>query len=334
MNKREEALQLSEEVLTQIEMDQISVSSSLLRARRIARLISDFEASEWLTYECEGYTRTENGKIENRAFKIAIKYGRGLFENKEQRIFSELATTLEAKIATSSKSLGNFTTSGVSVGGDNSFHAMNRLTNAVSQETSNLNQTIITSQSRLTILKNKYYDYILHVYNDLKFSNQVEQIFNIYKDKVGTTLIEMAPETHKKLIVLEEIINTEDSEKLSQVLTTCRRLMQEFTESLFEKVFPDYKERTYKTISGKEIEIDGDKYKNKLSAVIEVLQNKSEKKTLLGSHIIFMLDWIENILNVQCKGVHSNITKEEATRCIIHTYICIGDILTILHPSE
>ncbi len=33
--------------------------------------------------------------------------------------------------------------------------------------------------------------------------------------------------------------------------------------------------------------------------------------------------------NLQCKGVRSGITKQDAIRCIIHTYICLGDILAL-----
>lgn len=67
---------------------------------------------------------------------------------------------------------------------------------------------------------------------------------------------------------------------------------------------------------------------NKLSAVIEKLEGKSMKKTLVGSNVIYLLDWIDNLSNLQCEGVHSDITKEDAERCILQTYMCLGDILT------
>lgn len=85
----------------------------------------------------------------------------------------------------------------------------------------------------------------------------------------------------------------------------------------------------YRTKSGKEIDVSGDHYKNKLSAVIEKLEKKSTSKTIVGSNIIYLLDWIDNLSDLQCKGVHSDITKQDAEKCIIQTYICLGDILNL-----
>ena len=85
----------------------------------------------------------------------------------------------------------------------------------------------------------------------------------------------------------------------------------------------------YRTKSGKDIDISGDHYKNKLSAVIEKLEDKSAAKTLVGSNMIYLIDWIDNLNDLQCKGVHSEISKQDAIRCIIQTYICLGDILNL-----
>lgn len=75
--------------------------------------------------------------------------------------------------------------------------------------------------------------------------------------------------------------------------------------------------------------MSGDHFKNKLSAVIEILENKSAVKSIVGSNIIYLLDWIDNLNDLQCKGVHSDISKQDAMRCIIQTYICLGDILNL-----
>ena len=88
------------------------------------------------------------------------------------------------------------------------------------------------------------------------------------------------------------------------------------------------------TKSGKEIDVSGDHYKNKLSAVIEILEDKSSTKTLIGRDIVYLLDWISNLIDLQCKGVHSNITREHAERCILQTYMCLGDILNMQNDAH
>ncbi len=59
------------------------------------------------------------------------------------------------------------------------------------------------------------------------------------------------------------------------------------------------------------------------------IEGKSSTKSIVGSNIIYLLDWIDNLNDLQCKGVHSDISKQDAMRCIIQTYICLGDILNL-----
>lgn len=111
-------------------------------------------------------------------------------------------------------------------------------------------------------------------------------------------------------------------------------MFESIAEELFRKYYPNFTDKVYKTKSSKEIDVHGSNYKNKLSAVIEMLEDRSTSKTLVGSNILYLLDWIDNLVNLQCKGVHSEITEEEAAKCIIHTYMCLGDILSMKIDSE
>ena len=90
-----------------------------------------------------------------------------------------------------------------------------------------------------------------------------------------------------------------------------------------------YTGNIFKTKSGKDIDISGDHYNNKLSAVIETLQTKAAKNTLVGSETIYLVDWMELINDKQSTGVHHEVSREKAIQCIIHTYIALGDILSL-----
>lgn len=95
-----------------------------------------------------------------------------------------------------------------------------------------------------------------------------------------------------------------------------------------------YSGNTFKTKTGKEIDISGDHDNNKLSAVIETLQSKAAKNTLVGSETIYLVDWMEQINSRQSAGVHADVTREQAMQCIIHTYIALGDILALKAEVE
>ena len=293
MTKTENALVACEKVLNGIEDNTITVTSALLLCLKIARLLNDTDAIMWLQYEYGGYPRNKNGYIQKEAWQIAWGKGRGYIEDGKELVFSEIASELEEKIAAQRSAVNNFTTQGASVSGE------------------------------------WYYDYALEKQIEISFGNVATTVFSEYRTRVENEFSKMSKENLLKLQAIEDKINSENPELYSQALTTCRRLFEGTAKELFEKYFPEYGEKKYKTKSGKEIDVSGEHYKNKLSAVIEKLEDKSPSKSMVGSNVIYLLDWIDNLTELQCKGVHHEVTRRDATRCIIQTYICLGDILSL-----
>lgn len=99
--KREQALEACDKVINGIEDGSISVSSSLLLCKKIARLVNDIEGQEWLNYEYSGYP-DDNG-IPPYAWNIGSKHGRKYRTNdkegkSQEYIFIELCGELEESI--------------------------------------------------------------------------------------------------------------------------------------------------------------------------------------------------------------------------------------------
>lgn len=318
-----------EKVIDGIEDSTITTESALLQCSKIARLTNDEENLIWLQYEYGGYPKNNDGRVISDAWNIAYKKGRGYQKDGKLYIFTELASELEEKITAQQKAVGNFTTNGASVSGELALLAMDRLTTNVHRSTITMVADVAIAQKRLASLKAQYYEYALKKHIELNFGNVATDVFARYREQVDLAFSELSKETLLKLQAIEGKINSGNPEMYSQALTTCRRLFESTAVELFSKHFPDYKDKVYKTKSGAEIDVSGNHYKNKLSAVIEKLEDKSMKKTLVGSNVIYLLDWIDNLSNLQCEGVHSDITKEDAERCILQTYMCLGDVLTL-----
>lgn len=329
LNKIEKALEACEKVIDGIEDSTITTESALLQCSKIARLTNDEENLIWLQYEYGGYPKNNDGRVISDAWNIAYKKGRGYQKDGKLYIFTELASELEEKITAQQKAVGNFTTNGASVSGELALLAMDRLTTNVHRSTITMVADVAIAQKRLASLKAQYYEYALKKHIELNFGNVATDVFARYREQVDLAFSELSKETLLKLQAIEGKINSGNPEMYSQALTTCRRLFESTAVELFSKHFPDYKDKVYKTKSGAEIDVSGNHYKNKLSAVIEKLEDKSMKKTLVGSKVIYLLDWIDNLSNLQCEGVHSDITKEDAERCILQTYMCLGDVLTL-----
>lgn len=333
-NKKMQALEACEKVINGVEDGVISVSSVLLLCKKIARLVNDQEGLEWLNYEHSGYPRNSNGNIPHSAWQIAANHGRsyqtkGKDNEKVDVIFVELCNELESAIDSETKAIGNYTTQGYSVSGNAALLATDRLTLRVSQGTNSLLDSIKTNERRLSILKSQYYDYAVKWYIELQFGKTAQSVFEEYQSKVDSYFTSMPTLTLQKLNAIEDLMEDGNPERYAQVLTSCRRLWTETAKQLFEEVLPNYPEKTFKTKSGKYIDVSGDHDNNKLSAVIETLQSKAAKNTLVGSETIYLIDWMEQINSRQSAGVHSEVTREEAMQCIIHTYITLGDILSL-----
>lgn len=338
-DRRAQALEACDKVINGIEDGTISVSSSLLLCKKIARLVNDLEGQEWLSYEYGGYPTGKDGRLLHNSWQIGVKHGR-MYKAKDangktcEYMFTELCGELETGIESKRNAIQNFTTQGYSVSGDQAIGATNSMTYAVSRNTDQLLQSIAKAERRLSILKSQYYDYAAKWQIELQFGNTVQRIFEDYRERVDRHFSALPTTTIQKLSAIEDLMEDGNPERYAQVLTSCRRLWSEMAKSLFEEVAPNCSGNLYKTKSGQDIDISGDHDNNKLSAVIETLQAKAAKNTLVGSETIYLIDWIEQINNKQSTGVHHDVTKEQAMQCIIHTYIALGDILSLKAEAE
>ncbi|MCD8006645.1 MAG: hypothetical protein LUF29_06695 [Oscillospiraceae bacterium] len=329
--RRTQALEACEKVINGIEDGTISTSSALLLCKKIARLVNDTDGQEWLSYEYGGYPRTNDGFIITPAWNIAAQHGRSYMDNKDKKryVFTELAAELEEAIEGIKIALNNYSTQGFSVEGEMALLATERMTLRVSQNTNDLLKSIKTNESRLSILQSQYYDYAVRWQIDLQFGKTAKKVFEEYQENVDLYFSTLSGVTLQKLSAIEDLMEDGNPERYSQVLTSCRRLWECTAKQLHDEVFPNCNEKTYKTKTGKDIDVSGEHYNNKLSAVIETLQGKATKNTLVGSEVVYLIDWMENINSIQSTGVHSEVTREQAMQCIIHTYIALGDILEL-----
>ena len=329
--KRLQAIAACEKIINGIEDGEITISSALLQCMKVARLVNDVDAIEWLNYELGGYPRNDKGYLTTSAWDVAVQHGRSYVDIKDKKtyVFTDLVAELENIISNSKDALDNFSTQGFSVSGDMALLATSRMTENVNQATNNLLNTAKTNEQRLSVLKAQFYGYAIKWQMDLQFGNTAKKIFEEYQEKVSLSFSKLSTATLQKLSAIEDMMEDGNPERYSQVLTSCRRLWEDTAKQLFDEVLPNYKEKLFKTKTGKEIDVSGDHYNNKLSAVIETLQGKAAKNTLVGSETIYLVDWMEQINNSQSSGVHSNVTREQAMQCIIHTYIALGDILNL-----
>lgn len=264
--RRSQALEACEKVINGIEDGVISTSSALLLCKKIARLVNDSEGQEWLSYEYGGYPRNDDGYLTTAAWNIAVQHGRSYVDKKDKKtyVFTDLTAELENIIDNSRKALNNFSTQGFSVSGEMALVATSRMTENVNQATNNLLNTSKRNEQRLSVLKAQFYDYAVKWQIDLQFGKTAKKVFEEYQEKVSLFFSELSTTTLQKLSAIEDLMEDGNPERYSQVLTSCRRLWEDIAKQLFNDLLPDHKEKTFKTKSGKEIDVSGDHYNNKI----------------------------------------------------------------------
>ena len=337
-SRREQAIEACDKVINGIEDETLSVSSSLLTCIKIARLVNDWEGQEWLRYEYGGYPTSDIG-IPHVAWQMGANHGRMYkgknAENKTtEYIFTELCGELESIIESNKKAINNYSTQGFSVSGEYTLATTNAMTANIATSTNRLLDNIKKAEKRLLILKSQYYDYAVKWKLELCFGNVANSVFEEYQERVDRYFSALSVTTIQKLNAIQDLLEDGNPERYAQVLTSCRRLWTETAKELFTELFPDYSEKTYTARSGKVIDISGEHVNNQLSAVIETLQSKATKNTLVGSETIYIVDWLEQINIRQNAGVHANVSREQAMQCIIHTYIALGDILSLKDEAK
>lgn len=83
-------------------------------------------------------------------------------------------------------------------------------------------------------------------------------------------------------------------------------------------------------IDGKQIKVGADQYINRL---IQFISSKAKSKTyqdIVGADLSSIGKRLDAVNDAVCKGTHTEITRNEASRYIIHTYLLISDIVALI----
>jgi DNA uptake protein ComE-like DNA-binding protein len=162
------------------------------------------------------------------------------------------------------------------------------------------------------------------LYHRLEFSTSASTVFDVIKESIDDKLVSLAPELGEKLMLsFENVSAGKNQENWSQALTTCRRLLEE----LADKIYPPRETALNNRQLGKT------QYINRLWAFMdEKIESESNKK-LAKAHIDLIGSYLDATHKITNKGVHSEVTRFEAIRTVLHTYLVIGNILAYLDRS-
>ena len=327
-NRIKECTELSCEILKNFELSEIPVGNIILKCLRLCRLLGDQDGVLLFTFESSGYPRNENGYLTPDAWRISKIAGRRYFQkdlntNKNSEYATcVLIAELEESIKAKRIQLSSAADPNISLSSSNPYqHITAPIGNRYERD--GITQGIQQQTQTLTIIKGALYNYILSIYNKLVYGNIVEDIFTTSRIKANEKLGKYCPKSIGKFVSVYENLSSDNPEDYANAVHSCRRILLDLADALYPP------SDTPIQINGKPIKVGTDQYVNRLIQYISSKSNSDTYKDIVGSDLRSIGERLDAVNDAVCKGTHTDITKEEAQRYIIHTYFLISDIISL-----
>ena len=314
-----ECTTLASEILKNFEMSEIPIDNIIFKCLRLCRLLDDKNGMLLFKYESSGYPV----KLEPIDWLIAGLAGR-IEKDNNGKIYAyrTLVSELDGAIETQKIHLTAATDPSISLSSANPNQYIQLPSGNVGERNGIVAELYSLKKWRVKIVGNLH-NYILLIYNRLMYGNIIEDIFTSSRKTVNEKLMSLCPDSIKKFVSVYDNMNSNNPEDWANAVHSCRRILQD----LADKLFPPQKGPV--TLGKKQISAGADKYINRLMLFIESKKSNHTFLKVVGADLDYIGNRLDAIYNATCKGSHSDLTKEEASRFIIHTYLLISDIITL-----
>lgn len=326
-----EALALSDEVLRNIELSEIPLARAALKLSRLARLLNDFEHQRIMEFEASGYPTMPSG-VPADVYKLAVRAGREyqLKDPKSGRIdkyiYAIPIEELELEANSAQAALAAARDPDVSVSSANPNQIVwNPSGNALERNTIRTNAAM--AQRRLSSRRSFLYAYALRTNHELKFSGIADDIFSRVRERVDRGIGENVPAAVQKLSAVYDNLNSDNAEDWANAVHSCRRILQDLADSIYPA-----REDTVVDVAGKPktIKLGPDNYVNRIIAFLQERSSSARFQEIVGSHLSYIGERLDSVFQAAQKGSHASVTRDEADRYVVYTYLVVGDVLSLL----
>lgn len=332
-NRIKECTELSNEILKNFELSEIPMGNIILKCLRLCRLLDDQDGVVLFTFESSGYPRGADGRYTLEAERIAIIAHRQFQQydyktkGEAEYISYALISNIESDIETLRIKLAASADPNISLSSTNPNQTLLTPTGN-SVERSKITLQLHQKAQILSQVKGALYNYVLTIYNKLIYGNIVEDIFTQSRITVNEKLGMYCPKSIGKFVSVYENLSSNNPEDYANAVHSCRRILIDLADALYPP------SDTPLEINGNIIKIGKDQYINRLIQYIDSKSGSKTYKNVVGSDLSSIGIRLDAINDAVCKGTHVDVTKDEASRYIIHTYLLISDIIALKNEDE
>ncbi len=314
--RRQEALALSDQILADIELARIAPLDVARKTARLARLLDDGDAIEWLGYETAGYPP---GSLNPTAALAAVRSGRVVDPAAEPVMYwSAPLGTLELEVQTAVAQL-----EALSAGSPASGEWAPTVELSRSSERTSLRSKAASSKSILDKVVGALHGYVLSRYQELRFGSAVETAFEVVRGEVDETIAGLVPGALPMLSAAFENAVSDNPEHWANAASTCRRLLKLIADALRPPGPP------VSINGGKSIAMGDGNYINRL---VDWIASQGANKTsaaMMIADLEYMGRRLDAVDSAGQKGAHDQVDRFDASRFITGTYLLLGDLLRL-----
>lgn len=325
MSKKQLALELLSEALNELDKSNGKVAIAVQKLSRATELLDEKELLAWTKIQLADSEYIS--PLQKLFVVINELQEKGVvnlnYKNPEVKVILDQILSLNVNL----KDLNKFYQfkSVESSGGLNSIGFIEQKIDVLTKNKKGNDGTYYISdlQKHLEYIKVYTYKSATKLFNQLKFEGTTQSSFDILRKAVDDKLLDINPEIAEQLMIAFKNSTSNNKEELSQVLTTCRRLLEKLADTLYPATDEVINNRTFKP----------NQYINRLWRFMDINIQSDSNKDLAKAHIDLLGSWLQKSYALTCKGVHSNVSQLETTKTVFHIYLLLADILEFIQPN-
>jgi hypothetical protein len=317
-SRRAEALELAEQLLTEIEYSKLPAPDIAKKASRLARLLDDEDAMAWLRFEVGGYTPATRGTMTDEEVAAAQRSRRRAADVDGEPSYTVTSLGwLQAQVEASNLALVGM------AGGAGSGEWAMAVENARQSRTTELRQTVADNRATIDAVVGAIYEYVSERYQELRFGATVETAFDRLREEVDRDIADIAPTALSRLSGAFENASSNNPEHWANAASTCRRLLQEVADAL-RPAGPDVEDR----------KMGEAHYVNRLVDWITAQPVGDTLREVIVSDLEFLGHRLDAVVDAGHKGAHADVSQYDASRYLVATYLTLGDILRLRSRNQ
>jgi hypothetical protein len=311
MEKIDDGIKLAEEILDKIQSYNLNKGSGirdiLLRYSRLVKILGRDEEVRWANQELDGYQNIKD-----------IPYYRDhriLHSTNQDNVDGYILDSCQIIENKTKKDDPSYTFPGYEYPG----YKNNKLSG---------HRIFIKPEGHLEILNlliNETYRKTTNILLELKYGKMENDIFEETRATVNKKLHEICPETLNGLTrTYEDLIRSENPYKLQEIALACRLVLKSFADA----VYPP-SDQPKPGFDGKKHILDNDAYVNRILAYIQENESSDTNVYFMKGYLPYLGKFLYSINMYANVGTHNKRSKEYAKRCVIYTYLVLGDIINL-----